>query len=114
MTRQATNATPCPTPSAPLPGGRPSTRWQTPLAVLILIGVTVATYGRVCGHEFTWWDDQMTLHHNARYNPPSAEGIRETWTHSVDGLYAPVTYSYWGTLAFVAELKETSPHGIHL
>jgi hypothetical protein len=84
------------------------------LAVLILIGITVAAYGRVCGHEFTWWDDQMTLHHNARYNPPSAEGIRETWTHSVDGLYAPVTYSYWGTLAFVAELKETSPQGIHL
>jgi tetratricopeptide (TPR) repeat protein len=82
--------------------------------VLLLFAVTVAVYGRVCWHEFTWWDDQMTLHHNPRYNPPSGPKIAETWTKSVDGLYVPVTYSYWGALAYAAELPEADEVGIHL
>src|SRR4051812_43999808 len=93
---------------------RTSAPWHSVLGVLVLVAATVATYGRVCGHEFTWWDDQMTLHHNPRYNPPTGEGIRETWVKPVDGLYAPVTYSYWGTLAFLAEMDDVDEVGIHL
>src|SRR5206468_2474394 len=32
----------------------------------------------------------------------------------VDGLYAPVTYSYWGAVAYLAERKGTDRVGIHL
>jgi len=56
----------------------------------------------------------MTIHHNPRYNPPSGKKIAETWTKPVDGLYAPVTYSYWGALAFAAELNTADAIGIHL
>jgi hypothetical protein len=84
------------------------------MAVLLLAGVTCGVFGRVCGHEFSWWDDPMTIHHNARYNPVSAEKVREVWAGPVDGLYAPVTYTYWGALAHVAEMREADEVGIHL
>src|SRR5688572_11068636 len=89
-------------------------RWQSAIAVLLLLVATAAVFGRVCWHEFTWWDDQMTLHHNPRYNPPSGPKIAETWLKPVDGLYVPVTYSYWGALAYAAELRQTDAFGIHL
>jgi hypothetical protein len=89
-------------------------RWHAPIAVLALIIVTVATYGRVCENQFTWWDDPRTIHHNPRFNPPSGKLIRETWVKPVDGLYVPVTYSYWGALAFLAEEDGTDALGIHL
>lgn len=92
---------------------RPKAGWVAG-AVLLLVAVTLAVYGRVCTHEFTWWDDPMTLHHNPRYNPPTGQKIAETWTKSVDGLYVPITYSYWGALAQLAETKGTDPTGIHL
>lgn len=89
------------------------TAW-TAGAVFLLVAVTVLVFGKVCSHEFTWWDDPMTLHHNPRYNPPSGEKIAETWKEPVDGLYAPVTYSYWGAMAYLAERKGTDRVGIHL
>jgi hypothetical protein len=92
---------------------RPSTAW-TAGAVLLLVTITILVFGRVCTHEFTWWDDPMTLHHNPRYNPPSGEKIAQTWKEPVDGLYAPITYSYWGAVAYLAERKGTDPVGIHL
>jgi hypothetical protein len=92
----------------------PRSRWHAPLAALVLVAVTIATYGRVCDNAFTWWDDPMTIHHNPRYNPPSAKQIRETWVKPVDGLYVPVTYSYWGALAFLGEEDGTDALGIHL
>src|SRR3954464_14475196 len=90
------------------------TWWHGAVAVLALIAVTAATYGRVCENQFTWWDDPATIHHNPRLNPPSGKQIRETWVKPVDGLYVPVTYSYWGALAFLAEEEGTDALGIHL
>jgi hypothetical protein len=88
--------------------------WRGVVAVLLLAGVTLAVFGRVIGHEFAWWDDQMTIHHNPRYNPVSADKVREVWVKPVDGLYAPVTYTYWGALARVAEMPAADEVGIHL
>jgi hypothetical protein len=93
---------------------RPTRDWRSPLAVLALVICTLAVYGRVCAHEFAGWDDQMTIHHNPRYSPPTGAKIAQTWKEPVNGLYAPVTYSYWGALAFMAELKDVDPTGIHL
>src|SRR5258705_12336915 len=58
-------------------GERPSHRfglgrdWRGVGAVLLLVVCTLGVYGRVCGHEFAGFDDQMTIHHNPRYSPPS-------------------------------------------
>jgi hypothetical protein len=88
--------------------------WRAAIPVLLLIVAVVAVYGRVVTHAFVWWDDNLTLHHNPRFNPPSGQKILETWRMPVDGLYAPVTYSYWGALAYAAESKQTDADGIHL
>jgi 4-amino-4-deoxy-L-arabinose transferase-like glycosyltransferase len=100
--------------AAPLGSVKRGIDWRGALAVLVLVVSTLAVYGRVCGHEFAGWDDQLTIHHNPRYSPPTGAKIAQTWKESVNGLYAPVTYSYWGALAFLAELKEVDPTGIHL
>lgn len=111
MTR---NASPAADHSLSPPTRGPGSRWHAPVAVLVLIVVTLATYGRVCDNLFTWWDDPVTIHHNPRFNPPSGKEIRETWVKPVDGLYVPVTYSYWGAMAFLAEEDGTDALGIHL
>jgi hypothetical protein len=82
--------------------------------VLALVIGTLVVYGRVCAHEFAGFDDSMTIHHNPRYAPPTAAKIAKTWEETVDGLYAPITYSYWGALAYWAELKDVDPAGVHL
>ncbi|MDB5318433.1 MAG: Tetratricopeptide 2 repeat protein [Phycisphaerales bacterium] len=100
--------------TTPLGSERRRRDWRSPLAVLALVICTLVVYGRVCGHEFAGWDDQLTIHHNPRYSPPTGAKIAQTWKESVNGLYAPVTYSYWGALAFMAELKDVDPLGVHL
>lgn len=88
--------------------------WQAPLAALVLVGVTVATMNRVTSHPFSWWDDQVTIHQNPMYNPPSGEKIRSAWTTPQAGLYVPLTYTYWGALAHAAEMKDADVYGVHL
>lgn len=98
--------------SAPSP--LTNTDWQAPLAALLLVGVTVAAMHRVTSHPFSWWDDQVTIHQNPMYNPPSGEKIRSVWTAPQAGLYVPLTYTYWGALAHAAEMKDADAYGIHL
>lgn len=88
-------------------------RWQGALAGGLLAAVTLLVLGQVIGHQFTWWDDQRTIHHNAQFNPPTREGIAQTWKKPAYGLYVPLTYSYWGALAYAAE-KPADELGIHL
>jgi hypothetical protein len=83
-------------------------------AGLLLVVVTVGSMGGVVGHEFSWWDDHITIHHNPSFNPPSGKAILEYWKRPAEGLYIPVTYSMWGGLAFVAETPKTDDEGIHL
>jgi len=89
-------------------------RWQSGLAVVVLLLSTVIVYGRVCRHEFAGWDDPATIHHNPLFDPPTREKIAHTWVEPFKGLYTPVTQSYLGTLAFLAETKDIDREGIHL
>jgi hypothetical protein len=84
------------------------------VAVLALVVATLAAMGGVVRNEFTWWDDQDTIHHNPDFNPPSGKAILKYWKEPKDGLYIPVTQSMWGGLAFIAETKQTDANGIHL
>ena len=67
--------------------------------------------GSVVGNEFSWWDDQTTIHHNPDFNPASGKAILKYWKQPTDGLYIPLTYSMWGGLAFVAESPGRTPRG---
>lgn len=84
--------------------------WRHTLIVLAVL----ATFGRVASHEFTWWDDRMTIGANERFNPPTIDSLWFYWTHSEHGLYVPVTQTAWWALAHLARLEVPDERGIAL
>lgn len=87
-------------PQASLPK-QEMTRWIP----AILVIATMLTLGRLCGMDFTWWDDDRVLHQNPLMNPATWETVRYYWTHAYMGLYVPVTYTIWSALAAMARVS---------
>jgi protein O-mannosyl-transferase len=81
------------------------------LALLIVVAVAVA-FGRLAGAEFVSLDDRHNVRDNPMFNPPTLAGVVHFWTRPIAGLYIPVTYTVWGALAAVAQVK--SPTGTEL
>jgi hypothetical protein len=82
--------------------------------ILVLVVATLCVMGPLCGSEFTNWDDDTTIAHNPRLNPPSWGSVGYYWTHTQEGLYAPVTYTAWNALAAVGRLESPDPTGVRL
>ncbi|HTL30180.1 MAG TPA: tetratricopeptide repeat protein [Tepidisphaeraceae bacterium] len=77
---------------------------------LVLVIVTVATFGRIVTHEFTGWDDAMTIFENQKIVSPSLENVGYYWSHSEGGLYIPVTYTLWSAIAAVSRVDDGTGH----
>jgi hypothetical protein len=77
------------------------------IAGLIIVLATAAAYWHLPWHQFTVWDDVENIPRNANFNPPSVDGILAHWREPHRMLYVPVTYTVWGSLAFVAFDSET-------
>src|SRR5690348_2176047 len=77
---------------------------------LILVVVTLATFGRIVTHEFTGWDDAMTIFENPRIVSPSLKNVIYYWTNPADGLYVPVTYTLWSAIASVSQVDDGAGH----
>jgi hypothetical protein len=88
-------------------------RWRGRMAVLILIVVTLVAMGRLCVHDFTFWDDQGTVHQNQWLLPPTSRTLVHYWMWPAYGLYIPVTYTVWAGVALVAHV-EKDQYGIAL
>ncbi len=75
----------------------------TRLAILV---ITILAFARLTSCDFTYWDDQETIHQNPRLNPPTWNTLSFYWTTASDsqtmGLYVPVTYTTWAALAKLA------------
>ena len=108
-------------PSAPVDVGDGS---STPLArrrvmdwswrhTLLVLAVCIV-FGRAATHEFTWWDDRMTIGQNERFTPPTLDGLAFYWTNVEYGLYYPATNTLWWLLAFPAQLQVPDPQGVLL
>jgi len=82
------------------------------LAIFVTI-ITLLVMGRLCFNEFTWWDDNNTVHHNPLLNPPSLATVQFYWLHPAYRIYAPLTYMAWAGLALVARVSP-DPDGITL
>lgn len=72
------------------------------------------TFGSVCGHEFTNWDDKLNVTYNAHLNPPTVNGLANFWQHAYKGEYIPLTYTVWWLLAHVAWVDTPDAAGIWL
>ena len=53
----------------------------------------------------------VVLANNAAFNPPNLALIAEYWARPAEALYAPLTYSVWGALAFVAHVNQADESG---
>jgi protein O-mannosyl-transferase len=80
---------------------------------LAIIMTTTLVMGRLTFNDFTWWDDNDTVHHNPRLNPPNAKTFEYYWTHSAFRIYAPLTYMAWEGLSLIARVTP-DPEGISL
>jgi len=76
------------------------------LIPLLLVAVTLLTFGRVIVNDFAPYDDELTIYSNPRMNPPQfdREGILWYWDNPAMSLYAPLTYTVWGVVASVSRV----------
>jgi len=85
-------------------------RLQTWL-LLGLLGITLAVFGRVCGHEFVHFDDNVLI-----YNNPHVTGL--TW-ENIQWMFSNGSYARrymplgWLSLAIDYQLFGLSPHAYH-
>lgn len=80
----------------------------------IVVAVVFLAFIRLCGSDFTWWDDQGTIHGNGLLNPPTLATLRYYWTTPDQGLFIPVTYTVWTVLAKIAYVGRPDEFGILL
>jgi Tfp pilus assembly protein PilF len=80
---------------------------------LIVLAI-VATFGPVCGHEFTNWDDKLNVTHNPHLNPPTMAGLASFWRQAYEHEYIPLSYTAWWLLARVARVDTPDAAGIWL
>ncbi len=78
-----------------------SRRVNRSVAISLIVVVTAATFARVITCEFVSWDDPETIAANPRINTPTIAGVVYYWRNPAGGLYIPVTYTYWASLAEV-------------
>jgi protein O-mannosyl-transferase len=89
--------------------------------------VTLLVFGRSIAHEFTNWDDPQTISANKNFLPPTMAKIAGYWrlfpnadagsTQTVNnaaGLWVPLTYTVWGALATVAQVRDPASGTIEL
>src|SRR6266436_5561800 len=80
----------------------------------LLVGTTLLAMGRVCGFEFTAWDDPQNLLNNPLINPPTLGHVAKFWITPVESLYIPLTYTIWAGVAHVAWTDAPDAAGNHL
>jgi len=90
--------------SAQLESSATHSRWQERVAVFAMITLTALAMGRLCINEFIMWDDPSTVHQNPWLQPPTLQTIIHYWTTPTGGLYIPVTYTAWATIALFAQV----------
>ena len=108
----AAAATPLP-PSEPIAvdDSAPASSPYAHLIPLLLIVVTALTFGRVINNGFAPFDDELTIRDNPRLNPAqfTPDSIGWYWKNSYMSLYAPLTYTVWGTVAQVSGVPTGEP-----
>jgi protein O-mannosyl-transferase len=64
-------------------------------------------YREVVKHEFVLMDDALHILDNPHLQKPSFQGLKTLWQAPYQGLYVPVTYTFWGAAAYLSQLRES-------
>jgi len=70
------------------------------LIAAALVIVVLAVFGPAARYGFVGWDDDILVYNNPHLKPPRPGNLLRFWRGPHEGLYIPVTYSFWGLLAF--------------
>ena len=81
------------------------------IAVLLIV-LTVAVFWRVHNHGFVW-DDRIDIYENPHLNSETGPEILVFWQKPYQGLYIPLTYTVWATIARFSKIP-TTRDGINL
>lgn len=83
------------TPGAPMRKSLPG---------LLLLAVSLAVFLPIIGHDFLGYDDPLNIIDNPNVTEFSPGNMAFFWKGPYLKLYIPITYSFWGLLARVADL----------
>ncbi|HWE97467.1 MAG TPA: hypothetical protein VG269_26150 [Tepidisphaeraceae bacterium] len=83
----------------------PAERRRDRLLGLLLAGLTGLVFLPALAAEFLDWDDRDTVAQNADYLPPRVENWGHYWVRPHLELYMPLTYTVWGAVACVAQVR---------
>ena len=72
---------------------------------LILIIACFVVFGRLLLCDFTWWDDQHTIHHNPQLNPVQWDTFVHNWTQPSASIYIPLTFTVWALISLIARVQ---------
>ncbi len=81
---------------------------------LLIAAIVIATLCRLCASNFSWWDDQMTIHQNSMIANPTFASVSFFWKQMTQGLYVPVTFTVWAAIAKIAYVAEPGDEMIYL
>lgn len=71
---------------------------------MLLVGVVVLAFARVCTHEFSNWDDPLNVTANPHLYGQTLAGLGAFWRHAYASLYIPLTYTVWWVLCGMARV----------
>ncbi len=93
-------------------------------AQLFLVCLILVVFGQIVSHDFVLWDDNIHIYENRHIWPLNSSNLLYFFTHPYEGLYVPLSYLLFMTIASAAHtsfLNETltdthasfNPHVFH-
>lgn len=77
------------------------------LPQLLLLAFVAVVFGRIISYGFVNFDDPTHLAENPYLNPISLKNLGHLWSNSYDGLYIPVSYTFFALEGLIAEFLAT-------
>lgn len=87
---------------------------------LLVLGVTMAVFLPILGHDFVVWDDDLHVYANPRLRTVNWDTVVSFWRTPYAQLYMPLTYTVWAAGTWLSRVLSLGPdwagllHGINL
>ena len=91
-----------------IPSRREAWRWKL-LPMIILVLITAAVFVPVTGHQFLLYDDSVDIYQNPYLQARSLDNLLRFWRYPYEGLYEPLTYTFYALAAWTPGLLAANP-----
>ncbi|MGD8887670.1 MAG: tetratricopeptide repeat protein [Desulfobacterales bacterium] len=87
--------------------------WARLLPMVFIVFATLVVFWPVIGHQFLAWDDSVDVYNNPYLQSASIDNLLRFWRYPYEGLYLPLTYTFYALVAWAPSLlPATSADGI--